>query len=860
MKILQNLTVILIQLGKIYRKFAAKSIQLISYVTSIKYFVAMKRYLISGVVLLITGLVATSCHDKEIDYVYGADQKVNSYNEAFKAAFGTPQANHHWGFVSKEAATRMAMSSKALTRTANKESNQWVSQGWKVPDPLTPAQKDKVRRYFQQNQNPKGISVNYENFFVQQVYKGGTNTSEANTTETYLRGNLTTVTGSDHMDKLTAGSIEDHINDYNNSFRGDINVQNNSQNGEHQDAITLMENSKTDCFGYHNSDDSRQYNDKYVIIPGSTIDAWDSSEPSVTGMFFVGFDYEANKAAYDHNGTLSVNGNMYLVKETTADDPKGVILPNVNNGKKYLIGGADGYYSDWIVRITKGVKTTDKTVDQGDKRNDDSGLDQFWRKTTWTPIETGRVFCEDLGGSYSTNRDDFDFNDIVFDAIIWQTEDFFYQEVKVQEVWEEGTPLAGQLKFEQATDANGDPLFEPMKDENDNIIYQTTTVTENVQVQRLDAEGKPVLDENNQPIYDTQTVTHEVTTDVPVYDESKPIYDEEKPVWKMENGEFVHEPKELTNYHNNPKYVAEIALLATGATIAATVEDTEVHDAFNAGVTTMINTVGSSSTAFGSYNDHDPVYLGKYDIETPSINDIPVTVLWGTAHESGASTLQSGNEYDGCPQKFKVPIGTPWVQERFGMIMGYPAFADWVQEESAEWLNPSEESKQRQPLYLYEQSWPNVLDATAYEERETITEAQLGEPGARTKSNGSQKPSNPDNLTTKWSSTSYTYQAPITPSELSDAGLVGTKGASVVLTGTYAHYCWGATLLWGDWTSSFFSADQDSQYGQGFDRSKDSGPIVVTIPVSSEEMAKIMQVGLRVQFDNITLSKIEIKQ
>ena len=173
-----------------------------------------------------------------------------------------------------------------------------------------------------------------------------------------------------------------------------------------------------------------------------------------------------------------------------------------------------------------------------------------------------------------------------------------------------------------------------------------------------------------------------------------------------------------------------------------TVEDTEVHDAFNAGVTTMINTVGSSSTAFGSYNDHDPVYLGKYDIETPSINDIPVTVLWGTAHESGASTLQSGNEYNGCPQKFKVPIGTPWVQERFGMIMGYPAFADWVKNENAEWLNPSEESKQRQPLYLYEQSWPNVLDATAYEERETITEAQLGEPGARTKSNGSSKTSN----------------------------------------------------------------------------------------------------------------------
>ena len=833
-----------------------------SYVTSIKYFVAMKmkRYLISGVILLIAGLAVTSCHDKDIDYVYGASQKMDTYNEAFKATFGTPQANHHWGFVSNEAATRLAATSMAMTRTANKESNNWASQGWIIPDALTDAQKDKVRRYFQQNQNPKGISVNYENFFVQQVYKGGTNTSGANTTETYLRGNLSTVTGSEHMDKLTAGSIEDHINDYNNSFRGEINVQNNSQSGEHQDAITLMENSKTDCFGYHNSDDSKQYNDKYVIIRGSTIDEWDPSEPSVNGMFFVGFDYESNKAAYNYDGSLSANTNMYIVRETTANDPLGVTLPNVNNGKKYLIGGADGYYSDWIVRITKGVKTTDKNVDQGDKRDDDAGLDQFWRRTTWKPVETGRVFCEDLGGSYSTNRDDFDFNDIVFDAIIWETNDYFYQEIKVQDVWEEGTPLEGQLKYEQAKDADGNLLYEQLVDEN-GPVYEIATVTEDVQVQVFDADGNPVLDENGLPTYKTETVTHEVVTDVPVYDLTKPIYDDTKPVWKMENGEYVHEPKELTDYHQGPNYVAEIALLATGATIAATVEDTEVHDAFKAGVTTMINTVGSSSNAFGSYNDLDPVYLGKYDIETPSINDIPVTVLWGTSYESGASQLRSGTEYDGCPQKFKVPIGTPWMQERFGMIMGYPAFSDWVKDENAEWLNPTDDNKKRQPLYLYEQTWPNVLDATKYEEKETITEPELGQRGARTKSNGSQVKTNPANLTTKWSSTSFNYNGLISADDLRNAGIDGEKGFTIVLTGTHRAYCWGVKLIWGNW-GEFFSADQsnNSQYAQLDDLTKDGDPITVSIPVGSENMSRIMSEGLRVGFDNITLSKIEIKQ
>ena len=37
-------------------------------------------------------------------------------------------------------------------------------------------------------------------------------------------------------------------------------------------------------------------------------------------------------------------------------------------------------------------------------------------------------------------------------------------------------------------DANGDPLFEPMKDETGNIIYQTTTVTE--ERKRLDEENR----------------------------------------------------------------------------------------------------------------------------------------------------------------------------------------------------------------------------------------------------------------------------------------------------------------------------------------------------------------------------------
>lgn len=790
--------------------------------------------------MLFTGLLVTSCHDEDMISNYsGVSQKTEAYDQAFKKAFGTPAANHHWGFST--GSTSIA-STRAFTRGANKNSNQWASEGWIVPDPLTEAQKDKVRRFFQQNKNPKGISVNYENFFVQQVYKGGTKPDGSLTAEVYEAGNGDAVTGSNQMDKLTAGSSAEHINDFNYGDRGEINVQNNSKNGEHSDAITLMVNSKTDCFGFHNSLDSKQYDDKYVIIRGSDIDAWDSSEPSVTGMFFVGFDYEANKAAYDYNGSLSYNTNQYLVTETSSN--KGVTIPNRDNGKKYLIGGADGYYSDWIVRITKGVKTTDGSIDTGEQFKDEAGLDQYWRKTTWEAIESGRVFCEDLGGNYSTTMDDFDFNDIVFDAVIWKTQDFFYQEVKIQDVWEEGTPLAGQLKYEQRTDEYGNLLYLQATDENGNLVFD--------EVPRLDGQGQQLKDENGNLLFDY----------IPVYTDI-PDCDETKPVWKVdENGEYLHESKELEDYRSSPKYQAEIALLATGATIGAAVEDTEVHDAFGVGITNMVNTVGSSASVNGIYYDKDPVYLGKYDINSTSVNDIPITVLWGTQYEGGASTLRSGNEYNGAPQKFQVPIGTPWMQERFGISSGYPAFTDWVQNENANWLNPSDESKQRNPLYLYEQTWPSILSTTNYEDRKNITKEELGFTGSPSK--GSSSSNSGNHLITSggasiWSATSYTSQAKIEPSQLTS--LDTSKGATLIVKGTHAAYWWAAKAIFGNSWGAIISADpyNNSYYGQ-LDDLTTEGPITVSLPLSSSDVAKIAEEGLRVEYTSITISKIELVQ
>ena len=233
----------------------------------------MKKYLIRGTLALVLGGLLASCQkDEDLQGSLVAD-KIVTFEKVFKEEFGEIDPNHSWGFWT----TSKVSAARAVTRAHNKNSNMWASQGWIIPDPLTDEQKDKVRRYFQQNKPTQGVSLNYTNFFVQQVYEGHSNTEGSLSAEIYLSGanaandEAPSVIPGNQMDQLTAGSAHDHINDFNNCTRDEINVQNNNKVGEHYDAITLMVNSSTDCFGYYNSHESHQYDDQFIS-------AWDASE------------------------------------------------------------------------------------------------------------------------------------------------------------------------------------------------------------------------------------------------------------------------------------------------------------------------------------------------------------------------------------------------------------------------------------------------------------------------------------------------------------------------------------------------------------------------------------------------------
>ena len=82
------------------------------------------------------------------------------------------------------------------------------------------------------------------------------------------------------------------------------------------------------------------------------------------------------------------------------------------------VGTSDGYYSDWIVTLTKAERKVHVNPTAPDVKTITGEPGKRYTKTGWTIVESGRVMCEDLATSKSL--DDMDFNDVVYDAIIFK--------------------------------------------------------------------------------------------------------------------------------------------------------------------------------------------------------------------------------------------------------------------------------------------------------------------------------------------------------------------------------------------------------------------------------------------------------
>lgn len=320
-----------------------------------------------------------SCQEEDLGHSV-EEVRASVYSRKFIEEFGQPDPNHTWGFEDVEVVNMNSTS----TRSVNTNKNEWY---WKnklnvpgypdhlhqyflgekstshhasedpgndnnwyantVGSPIGDVTEEEIKwvmNYFKTTQNPQGQAIHWEDFFVQFVGYNATNKIKAG-----------------EMDQLGYESIRgnwEHVNDFNGKTK----------------TLQYVYGAGTEAWSYRASHSNTYQNDKYVImhlvfdIPQTNC-PYHCTSHHYDG-WYVAFDYESIK--YEGNGSLESN-SVY----------------------------ADGYYDDWVLKVTPGTH-------------------QGW------PV-TVRVMCEDLGNSF-----DWDFNDVVFDVTFEGKGNEIYAKITLQ--------------------------------------------------------------------------------------------------------------------------------------------------------------------------------------------------------------------------------------------------------------------------------------------------------------------------------------------------------------------------------------------------------------------------------------------
>lgn len=196
----------------------------------------------------------SSCDDINFEMEHSNILK-KEYNDAFVSEFGTNgvlniDKTHNWGF------DNFKQDTNAVTRSVNPNSNEWYI----VPEDITDDERNEVVNWFRKHIEkeyrtsetpsdvydiPSNASVNWSDFFVQNVYGEHTN-----------------------MDHLVVSK------DGKNAFDHVYNFNNNGG------SIQLLHDATTNAFGYMNSTDSKEH--------------YEYTVQCINGSFYVGFDFYAN--------------------------------------------------------------------------------------------------------------------------------------------------------------------------------------------------------------------------------------------------------------------------------------------------------------------------------------------------------------------------------------------------------------------------------------------------------------------------------------------------------------------------------------------------------------------------------------
>ena len=309
----------------------------------------MKKYLMTGITALAICVGFTSCSN-DIDALtqeelneLNAQKIIKNYEKAFEATFGKPAANQTWGFGDPVETTR--------TRRNLADGNEWgaptndpteVDRGWIVPDTLTDGQRLRVTRYFQTHPYLTYVDPQWTNFFVQQVYTGGTNVLTGNESyknkdyapspEVYRSADKLSTEAADitsnKLNYLFAYGETEHINNFNGataSYKPVLETGEDVNNGKkHNDRINLMYESSTYDFSYQNAYSSVRHGQPYVALAGAqTIDEWADSVKNATGEIigepvYYGTSYSGKPNSYWNRSFLGCDLELLIGEEIYA--------------------------------------------------------------------------------------------------------------------------------------------------------------------------------------------------------------------------------------------------------------------------------------------------------------------------------------------------------------------------------------------------------------------------------------------------------------------------------------------------------------------------------------------------------------
>ena len=388
----------------------------------------MKKYLINGLLAIFVGGLAVSCADHDVDYVPLGQQKTQAYNQAFKELIGGDvDPNQDWGFTGVVDNDEDASSpSRPMTRAD--------VGGWDIAgDYNYTFARTKIDEIL--SALPEGVSAG----------------SKLNDYEFESKGPI------EFCIVYAITSALDEVGYYYYDPTLDANTQGGSNKPNYMRFVDNIQNQIYFQYGFadgHNwgtpvvnpnpngnnycGDCKNDFNKEYYQWTCDHVkDHWNIDQVRAKKLTI-------NIPVGNRMGFWVKNGDnvMYSKKSRNADGSFYSAVAIMSDGT-YAVGLEDWWQGDFdcndIVMAINPTSTRPEIVNFSQTVTTRSTQHKKYKKL----LAQGRVFCEDLGAA---GQKDIDFNDIVFDARIWKTQE--YDETTINGDENNREWVMGDIKYE----------------------------------------------------------------------------------------------------------------------------------------------------------------------------------------------------------------------------------------------------------------------------------------------------------------------------------------------------------------------------------------------------------------------------